>query len=294
MRHRTPLRDALNTFQRTPLLSGLSVASIGFSLFTIGLFGLVALNFRKAIETIAERVEVVAFVLRGTPTEAISTASQDISAFPEVLEVSYVNEEQALSRARRELVEFREAYRDLAVNPLPASFEIRLKPAARDAESALRVAERLRGFPFIEDVRYGRDWVERLDKLRNMAAAVGLIIGLAFAAVAIVIIGVTIRITVLQRAKEISIMRLVGATNRYIRGPFLLEGIIKGVLGGILALVMCWVTFTLFRRSTIEAATTMMFFSAIHMALILMFGTVIGLGGSVLSVGRQLKSVSGG
>lgn len=291
MRHRTPLRDALNTFQRTPLLSMLSVASIGFSLFTIGLFALVALNFRKAIETIAERVEVVAFVLRGTPTETISSASQDISSFPEVLEVSYVNEEQALARARRELVEFREAYKDLSVNPLPASFEIRLKPSARDAVSAQQVAERLRGFPFIEDVRYGRDWVERLDKIRNMAAAVGLVIGLAFAAVAIVIIGVTIRITVLQRAKEISIMRLVGATNRYIRGPFLLEGAIKGVLGGALAILMSWVTFTLFRRSTFEAGGTLVFFSALQVALILVFGTVIGLGGSVLSVGRQLRSV---
>lgn len=292
MRYRTPLRDALLTFRRTPLLSALSVASIGFSLFTIGLFGLVALNFRKALSDIAERVEVVAFVLRGTPTETISTASQDIASFPEVLEVKFVNEEQALSRARRELVEFREAYRDLTVNPLPASFEIRLKPEARDAKSAQQVAERLRGYPFVEDVRYGRDWVERLDKLRNMAGAVGLVIGLAFAAVAIVIIGVTIRITVLQRAKEISIMRLVGATNRYIRGPFLLEGAIKGVLGGILALVMCWLTFWLFQNSTIEAAgDTLVFFGVIQMALILVFGTVIGFGGSILSVGRQLKSV---
>ena len=292
MKHRTPIRDALLTFQRTPLLSGLSVASIGFSLFTIGLFGLVALNFRKALDTIAERVEVVAFVLRGTPTETISTAAQDISSFPEVLDVKFVTEEQALSRARQELVEFREAYRDLAVNPLPASFEIRLKPTARDAGSAQQVAERLKGFPFIEDVRYGRDWVERLDKLRNMAAAVGLIIGLAFAAVAVVIIGVTIRITVLQRAKEISIMRLVGATNRYIRGPFLLEGAIKGVLGGILAVGMCWLTFWLFRSSTIEAGNgVLLFFSAIHMVLIVLFGTIIGLGGSLLSVGRQLKGV---
>jgi cell division transport system permease protein len=291
VRHRTLLRDALNTFQRTPLLSGLSVASIGFSLFTIGLFALVALNFRKAIETIAERVEVVAFVLRGTPTETISTASQDITAFPEVLEVTYVNEDQALSRARRELVEFREAYRDLAVNPLPASFEIRLKPSARDAVSAQRVAERLRGFPFIEDVRYGRDWIERLDKIRNMAAAVGLIIGLAFAAVAIVIIGVTIRITVLQRAKEIAIMRLVGATNRYIRGPFLLEGATNGVLGGILAVLMCWVTLLLFRRSTFESGAALVFFNPGQLGLMLVFGTVIGLGGSMLSVGRQLRSV---
>ena len=291
MRHRTPLREALLTFRRTPLLSGLSVASIGFSLFTIGLFALVALNFRKALETLAERVEVVAFVLRGTPTETISQASSDINAFPEVLELRFVTAEQALARARRELVEFREAYRDLEVNPLPSSFEIRLKPEYRDAVHAQAVAERMRGFPFVEDVRYGQDWVERLDKLRNMAAVVGLVIGLAFAAVAIVIIGVTIRITVLQRAGEISIMRLVGATNSYIRGPFLIEGALKGIFGGILALGMAWITFTVFQRTSGDTGATLVFFRPIEIVMMLAFGTLIGLGGSLMSVGRQLRNV---
>jgi cell division transport system permease protein len=291
MRHRTPLREALLTFRRTPLLSALSVASIGFSLFTIGLFALVALNFRKALDTLAERVEVVAFVLRGTPTETISQASSDINAFPEVLELRFVTAEQALARARRELVEFREAYRDLEVNPLPSSFEIRLKPEYRDAVHAQAVAERMRGFPFVEDVRYGQDWVERLDKLRNMAAVVGLVIGLAFAAVAIVIIGVTIRITVLQRAREISIMRLVGATNSYIRGPFLIEGALKGIFGGVLALAMAWITFEVFQRTSGETGATLVFFGPLQIAVMLVFGTLIGLGGSLMSVGRQLRNV---
>ena len=291
MRHRTPLSEALITFRRTPLLSGLSVASIGFSLFTIGLFGLVAINFRQALTNLAERVEVVAFVLRGTPTEAISTAAQDIAAFPEVLDVQFVTTDQALARAREELVEFRDAFRDLEVNPLPASFEIRLKPTFRDAEHARAVAERMRGYPFVDDVRYGQDWVERLDRLRNLAGVVGLVIGLAFATVAVVIIGVTIRITVLQRAREIAIMRLVGATNSYIRGPFLLEGAVKGVLGGLLAVLMCWITFGIFRRTTTDTGSTLVFFSGLELTLMVVFGTVIGLGGSLLSVGRHLRNV---
>jgi len=291
MRSSTPFREALRTFRRTPLLSALSVASIGFSLFTIGLFALVALNFRHSLQNLAERVEVVAFVLRGTPTETITAASQDVQAFPEVLEVRYVNEEQALSRARQELVEFKDAYRDLEANPLPASLELRLKPEFRDARSAQAVAERLRGFPFVDDVRFGRDWVQRLDRLRNLAALVGLIIGLAFAIVAIVIIGVTIRITVLQRATEIAIMRLVGATNQYIRGPFLLEGALKGVLGGLLAVLMCWVLYAVFRRTASEVASGVVFFGATAIAIGLVFGTLIGLLGSLLSVGRHLKNV---
>lgn len=285
------LNDALRTFRRTPLLSALSIASIGFSLFTIGLFGLVALNFRATLQGIAERVEVVAFILRGTPTEAVTAASQDIQAFPEVQEVGYITAEQALDRARTELVEFQEAYRDLETNPLPASLEIRLKPEFRDGASAQRVAERIRAFAFVDDVRYGRDWVQRLDRLRDMAGVIGLVIGLAFAVVAIVIIGVTIRITVLQRAGEISIMRLVGATNRYIRGPFLLEGLIKGVLGGLLAVGMCWATFSLFQKSTGELGGSVVFFQPMHLLLIVIFGTLLGLMGSLLSVGRHLRHV---
>jgi len=291
MKSSAPLREAFRTFRRTPLLSGLSVASIGFSLFTIGLFGLVALNFRQTLRALAERVEVVAFVLRGTPTETITAASQEIQAFPDVLEVQYVSEDQALSRAREELVEFKEAYRDLETNPLPASLEIRLRPEFRDALHAQQVAERLRGYPFVDDVRYGRDWVQRLDRLRNMAAVVGLVIGLAFAIVAVVIIGVTIRITVLQRAGEIAIMRLVGATNRYIRGPFLLEGTIKGVLGGLLAILMCWLTLQVFRRSAAEVAGGLVFFAAPQLVLMMVFGTAIGLMVSLLSVGRHLRHV---
>jgi cell division transport system permease protein len=291
MRMSSPWREALRTFRRAPLLSALSVASIGFSLFTVGLFGLVALNFRASLRSLAERVEVVAFVLRGTPTEAITAASQDIQAFPEVLEVRYVSEEQALARAREELVEFKEAYRDLETNPLPASLEVQLRPAFRDAVSAQRVAERIRTFGFVDDVRYGRDWVERLDRLRNMAAVVGLVIGLAFAVVAIVIIGVTIRITVLQRAGEIAIMRLVGATNRFIRGPFLLEGALKGILGGGLAIAMCWATFAVFRNTTGTMGSTLVFFEPQHLALMMVFGTGIGLLGSLLSVGRHLRHV---
>ena len=291
MRMSSPWREALRTFRRAPLLSALSIASIAFSLFTVGLFGLVALNFRATLSSMAERVEVVAFVLRGTPTEAVTAASQDIQAFPEVLEVRYVSEDQALARAREELVEFKEAYRDLETNPLPASLEVQLRPAFRDAVSAQRVAERIKSFGFVDDVRYGRDWVERLDKLRNMAGVVGLVIGLAFAIVAMVIIGVTIRITVLQRAGEIAIMRLVGATNRFIRGPFLLEGAMKGVLGGILAILMCWVSFIIFRKTTGDLGASLVFFEPRHLLLMALFGTGIGLLGSLLSIGRHLRHV---
>jgi cell division transport system permease protein len=284
-------REALLSFRRAPLLSALSVTTIAFSLFTVGLFGLVALNLRQALRGLEERVEIVGFVLRGTPSEAIAVATQDISAFPEVKDVSYVSEEEALQRARNELVEFRDAYRDLQVNPLPASIEVRLKDGFRDAATVERVAQRLRGFGFIDDVRYGREWVQKLDYLRNITGLVGLVIGLAFAAVAVVIIGVTIRLTILQRAREISIMRLVGATNWFIRGPFLLEGALKGLLGGFLSLALCYAGYLLFRDKSGGTFAGLLFFEPQHMVVIVIFGVLLGLAGSLVSVGRHLRHV---
>jgi cell division transport system permease protein len=284
-------REALLSFRRAPLLSALSVTTIAFSLFTLGLFGLVAINLREALRGIEERVEIVAFVFRGTPAETITLATQDIAAFPEVREVNFVSEERALARARAELVEFRDAYRDLQVNPLPASIEVRLKQGFRDAKTVERVAERLKGFTFVDDVRYGRDWIQRLDQLRNVTGLVGLVIGLAFAGVAVVIIGVTIRLTLLQRAREIAIMRLVGATNWFIRGPFLLEGALKGLLGGLLSLALCWAGWRLFRDSTGGTFGGLIFFRPEQMLLIVLFGVLLGLSGSLVSVGRHLRNV---
>jgi cell division transport system permease protein len=284
-------REALLSFRRAPLLSALSVTTIAFSLFTVGLFGLVAVNLREALRGLEERVEIVAFVLRGTPSETIAVASQDITAFPEVQDVNYVSEEEALRRARTELVEFRDAYRDLQVNPLPASLEVRMKEGYRDAATVERVAQRLKGFGFIEDVRYGREWVQKLDYLRNITGLVGLVIGLAFAAVAVVIIGVTIRLTILQRAREISIMRLVGATNWFIRGPFLLEGALKGLLGGLLSLALCYAGYILFRDKSGGTLSGLVFFGPEHMILIIIFGVLLGLCGSLVSVGRHLRHV---
>jgi cell division transport system permease protein len=281
------IREALLAFRRAPLLSALSVTTIAFSLFVVGLFGLVAVNLQDALQGVAERVEIVAYLLPGTPIESITLAEKDIEAFPEVHSAVYVSEDSALARARAELVEFRDVLQELERNPLPASIEVKLKPKFRDAEHVNDVADRLRGFGFVDDVRFGRDWVEKLDRLRQIAAAVGLVVGAAFAVVAIIIIGTTIRMAVLQRGREIAIMRLVGATNGFIRRPFLLQGAIKGMLGGLVAVGLSYGAYTLINRWLIQAA----FFSNVQALAIVGFGTLIGLFGSAASVGRHLRRV---
>lgn len=281
------VRETLLAFRRAPLLSALSITTIAFSLFVFGLFGLVTVNIQRVIGTVAERVEVVAYLRRATALETITVAMSDIQAFPEVERVSYVTEATALARARGELPEFQDIFQDLQSNPLPASIEVRLKPELRDARHAAAVAERLKSFDFVDDVRYGSDWVAKLDHLRNIAGVVGLAVGAAFALVAIIIIGTTIRMAVLHRGPEITIMRLVGATDGFIRRPFLLEGLAKGLLGGALALGLCYGAYALVNASLLRAD----FFTTGQALAGVGAGGLLGLVGSLVSIGRHLRSV---
>jgi len=278
------LRDVLDDFRRTPLLSALGVTTIAFSLFALGLFGLVALNIRQALEKLEDRVEIRAFVASGTTPEDVGQAASDVASFPEVQTARIVTPEMALKRAQSELGEFRDVFEGAV---LPGSIDVQLKPGQRDPATVKRVAERMKTFSFVDDVRYGEEWIEKLYRLRNIAGISGLALGLAFAIVSVIIIGATIRMAVLARSKEISIMRLVGATDSYIRRPFLVEGFAKGVMGGLLALVLTWIAQTLINRYVIET----IFFTPRVAMLGLLFGALIGLLGSAVSVGRHLRRV---
>ena len=279
-----PLRDAFDMFRASPLLSTLSVTTIAFSLFALGLFGLVALNIRQALERLEDRVEIRAFVAEGTPPEDVAQAASDIANFPEVASADLVTQEQALKRAQSELGEFRDVFEGAV---LPASIDLRLKPGQRDPATVKRVADRVKTYSFIDDVRYGEEWIEKLYRLRNVAGIAGLVLGLVFAGVSVIIIGATIRMAVLARAREISIMRLVGATDGYIRRPFLVEGFAKGVMGGVLALLLTWIAQTLINKYVIQTV----YFDARVVVLGILFGALIGLLGSAVSVGRHLRQV---
>jgi len=278
------VREAMLGFKRAPLLSALSITTIAFSLFAFGLFSLVALNIRNTLSALESRVEIRAFLSDSTSAEAIALAMGDIGAMREVSRVEYVTPEQALERARKELGEFRDVFEN---GFLPASLDIRLRDGFRDPATVKKIADQVKTQPIVDDVRFGEEWVQKLYSIRNVATAAGIILGLAFAAVSIIVIGATIRMAVMARAREISIMRLVGATDGFIRRPFLIEGFVKGVLGGSLALALTWLAASLISRYFIRTE----FFDARLALLGLLGGAVIGVVGSALSVGRQIRRV---
>ncbi len=277
-------REALIATRRAPLLSVLGVVTIAFSLFAFGLFALVAVNIKDALKQVEERVEIRAFITDGTQIEPITDAMKAIGAYPEVARVDYVPQEQALARARKEMGEFSDVFE---AGVLPASMEVHLRAGLRSPGVVRGVADRVKRYEFVDDVRYGEEWVEKLYRLRNIATAAGAGLGLAFAAVAVIIIGATIRMAVFYRAREIAIMKFVGATDSFIRRPFLLDGLLRGLLGGALALLMTWMANRTINRYFLHTV----FFDVKMMAAGVLAGALIGILGSLYAVGRHLRKV---
>lgn len=281
------LREALAAFQRAPLLTGLSSAMVGLALFVVGLFALATYNLRLALSAIEERVEVVVYLRDDARRSEIDLVLSELSDIPEVREVTFVSKRDALERARRDLPEFGEIFSDLAVNPLPQSLEVELRPGARTSEVVQKVTDAAMIHPFVEDARYGRDWVERLFDLRRIGAASTVVLGSAFALVAALIIATALRIAIFARRDEIYVMRLVGATNGFIRRPFLVEGAIAGLLGGILAWVLTNGTYRVVYAYLFEVA----WIPAGWVTIGVLAGALFGAISSALAIRRHLREV---
>jgi cell division transport system permease protein len=252
-----------------------------------GIFLLAAHNVELALRRVEARVEVVAYLVDDLDAAELAALQGEVRDFPEVAEVTYVSKFEAMRKAVRDLAEFRDVFADLEVNPLPASLEIRLRPEHRTPEAVARVAERLSAYPFVEDVRYGRDWVEKLYRLRRIAGAVATILGTAFALVAVIVIGTTIRIAVFSRRDEILIMQLVGASDGLIRRPFLLEGLCTGLAGGALALGLTYLAYLAVDRSLIEIVWMPARWAAAQLAA----GAALGWLASGTAVRRHLRQL---
>jgi cell division transport system permease protein len=283
----SPIEDVLSAFRRSPLLMGLSTLMVGMALFVLGLFGLVACNLQVGLQSMEERVEVVAYLRDDAPPTEVAGAIESLRTLPDVEGVRHVTKAEAMERAVATLPEISEVSSDLEVNPFPASLEIRFRTGSQSSESVAETVEAAGLFPFVEEVTYGSDWVNRLFFLRRVGGITAFALGGAFALVAALIIAAAIRIAIFARRDEISIMHLVGAKDTYIRRPFLLEGAVTGFLGGLLALVLTFLTYLAVHRFlfTLEWMPTLWVLGG------LAAGTLFGLLASGLAVRKYLQEI---
>lgn len=278
-------REAFFAFRRAPLLTTLSIVTIAFALYTLAVFGLIWTNIERVLDDVEQRVEVIAYLDDGIDPGASSAMLSEVATYPEVDSLRFVSKEEALERARSDLAEYGELYEDLEVNPLPASVEVALKPGYRRGEQVLDVARRIERFPFVEEVRFGEEWVSRLNFLQDLSLFLGLVVGGIFAGVAFIAIGATINLVLIAREDEFAIMKMVGATPGFIAQPFILEGFVKGVIGAILALALLTVTFEALEQRVLS----LVFYTPAQIVLGVAFGGALGGFGSFVTLRRLLK-----
>jgi cell division transport system permease protein len=226
------LREALRQAWRQRLLSLVAVSSLGLAALLAGAWALLWLNSRHWEARLGEAAELCVYLRPGLPAAEQSAALTAARALSGVASAVLVSEAEAAAELGRD-PELRKALELLGENPLPATIKVRLsRPEARDLSA---VQEALGKLPGVEEVDSGRGAVENLVKASRAAKTVFLGVGVLFSVAALLIVAAVLRLAAWTRRRELGIMRLVGAGHGFIRAPFLLEGLLQGLLGGGLA-----------------------------------------------------------
>ena len=223
----------------------LSVATIAAALVVLGVLLLVSWNVERLLVQWAAAAEMSIFLLDDVTPEARAAIEQTLVESDLVGGHEFVSKAQALIRFRRDFVDLSGVVEQVASNPFPASFEARLEPNLDDAAAVDRFATVLRGASGVEEVRFDQTWIERLTTAVNLLRGVGLVVALVLVVAVALTVANVIRLACFARRDEIEIMQLVGAPLAYVRGPFVLEGVIQGGIGAVAALVVLGIGFSI-------------------------------------------------
>jgi cell division transport system permease protein len=194
----------------------------------------------------SENMVVVFFLSRDVTPEDLRHIETEIKASPYVVRVDYVSRQQAWERFQKNFPELQEILKNLGANPFPPSFEATLQKGAFRSDDILGFIKEITNITGVEDAQFNRDWVQKMQSLSRLARAVGLFLGGILVLASFLIISNVIRLNVFARKAEIEILRLVGATNTFIRLPFLIEGLTLGILGSLLSLGLLFLLIRLF------------------------------------------------
>jgi len=228
-------REAATSIVRNSWLSIASVGTIIISLLILGGSLLLVLNVRHITSTVESSLEITVFLADGLEQEHLDRLEEEIKFVPGVARVQFVTKEQALEELKESFGERADVLSGLEEdNPLPDSYRVKTREARMVPDAAQQLAE-LDG---VEQVRYGQGVVEKLLALTHWVRIWGTVLLVVLGAAAIFLIATTIRMSVFARRREIGIMKMLGATNLFVRMPFMLEGMIIGLVGGLVAVLI--------------------------------------------------------
>ena len=226
----------------------LAVLTIAAGLFVLGFFLIVNTNVQRFAARWGDAAELSVFLKDDATDRNLKMIDDLIAGSGLAAERQYVSKADAMTRFRQEFPDLAPATARLERNPFPASFEVRLRPDTRAAEAAVdSLAATLGGLPGVADVRYDRRWLSRLSAAMRVVGGVGAVIAALLALASALTVANVVRLAAYARRDEIEIMQLVGAPLTYVRGPFLVEGVVQGGVGALLAIVFLALAFTAIR-----------------------------------------------
>jgi cell division transport system permease protein len=286
--------EALRDLRRAGRVAVSAVVLITLSLGALGAFWLVSSNLDRAVAQWRHRVRIVAYLKREPAADAAAALTERVRAIPGVASVVFIGKADALRALRQVLGKDASVVDQLPVNPLPASLEVTPTAAAVTPEGARELLGRLAALPEVDEIAGSADWVEQLSHWQRLLTTIGLGVGAVLTLAAILTVTTATTLILHARRHETEIMRLVGASEVTIRLPLLLQGMMQGLAGAVLALTALVAVHSVVapRLEPLVHLTLglseLMFFTPFGVLVLLGSGTFLGgLGGWLARAGRE-------
>lgn len=286
------LSRAVTNIRQNVFVNVVTIGTITLALLIVSLFLLVFVNLESAVENWSERVQVTVYFDKDLTPQDQSAFRAKITALSGVSKVSYVTRDEALKRFKSRLRGQETLLEGVRSEVLPTSFEIALKRNQRDTVSVEKFVSALKRIPGITEVQYGEEWVRRFNSFLNFMRMLGALLGGFLVIAVIFIVSNTIKLTIYSRRDELEVMALVGATRFFIKAPFLLEGLIQGMVGSLLSVILLFGLYEGFLHNagsflTFNPTTSGLNFLPLeYIAGLLLAGALLGFIGSLTSLKR--------
>jgi cell division transport system permease protein len=240
-------------------LSMVTIVTISISILIASAFTLFFINANAIVNSWKNGIRIMVYLKPHAPEIKVTEMKRNIQEMKGVKDVQFISNTEALKRLKSQMKRQSSLLDDLKENPLPDAFEIRLEESFQNQAKIEKLAARLESLKQVDEVEYGQLWLGRFTNILNLFRLSGFAMGSLFLVATVLIVANTIRLVLYSRQEEVEIMRLVGATDGFIKAPFYIEGLIQGALGGIVGLGALFFLFMFISSNVGQSLTSSLF-----------------------------------